>query len=121
MRRKKRRKFKRRSGRAGASRRRPTQQEVEAQFAGAPSWDLPHCPGCDEIPKRWAMVGLWVNRHNGMLDGTYTLCPTCAELAQNPQTKYAVFSRCEEAMKLWAEARRAKANRKIKPEVRSKE
>lgn len=111
MKRKKRRKPKRSYGRSsGADGQFPTQEEILAQLDDAPSWDLPHCPGCDEIPKQWAMVAVWVNRHNGNLDGTYTLCAACAELAQNPQTKYAVFARCEEAMKLWAEARGAKVN-----------
>ncbi len=109
--RKKRRKPKRRSGRSSSAKGQfPNQDDVLAQLDNAPSWDLPHCPGCDKVPKRWAMVAVWVNRHNGNLDGTYTLCPECAELAQNPLSKYAVFSRCEEAMTLWAEARRAKGS-----------
>ena len=113
MKRKKRRSTKRRSRSSqssGAGGGFPSEDEILAQLDGAPSWDLPYCPGCDEIPKRWAMMAVWVNRHNGNLDGTYTLCPACAELAQNPLSKYALFARCEEAMKLWAEARRAKAN-----------
>ena len=108
MKHKKRRKSKRRTGRGGAKRPLPTQQEVEAPFEGVPRWDLPHCPGCDKIPKRWGLMGVWVRR-DGTLEGTYTLCPACSELMQNPQSKYAVATRCEEAMTLWAEARRAKA------------
>ena len=115
MKRKKRRKLKRRSssssGRSSSAKEKfPSREQILSQLDGAPSWDLPHCPGCDKVPKEWAMMAVWVNRHNGNLDGTYTLCAACAELAQNPHTKYAVFGRCEDAMTLWAEARRAKGS-----------
>ncbi|MGB0389819.1 MAG: hypothetical protein ACPGWR_33780 [Ardenticatenaceae bacterium] len=78
-----------------------------AEEHGVVCWDLPECPGCDQIADRWEMMALWVRR-DGTLEATYMLCPQCSKLAGNPLTKYAVFSRCEDTLTLWSKSRNGK-------------
>jgi hypothetical protein len=78
----------------------------EARKAGVPYWNLPQCPGCNQIPTTWENVGYWISRHTGELEAIYTFCPDCAKLTANPTTKYGVFQNCEEALKIWYEARK---------------
>lgn len=76
----------------------------EARKAGVPCWNLPQCPGCNQIPSTWENVGYWISRHTRELEAIYTLCPDCAKRTSNPATKYQVFENCEEVLTVWYEA-----------------